>query len=87
MTMHNKRLKVGVVPSPRFAVIKKDKNGHDIIGGLFGKFFEYMRNARNCTFNTVVPIDRMWGNCYGQNNCTGMIGLVNREEVDFAIGI
>ena len=87
MTMHNKHFKIGALPRPPFVVISKDKNGQDIMSGLYGKFLEYMKGARNCTFKVVVPDDGLFGNCYGKNNCTGMIGLVNSKEVDFAIGI
>ena len=84
--MHNQHFKIGTMPYPPWAVISKDENGQDIIGGLLGKLLEYLKGARNCTFEVVIPNDQLWGNCYGKNNCTGMIGLVNRSEVDFAIG-
>ena len=86
MTMHNRHFKIGAVPRPPLTIISRDKNGQDVIGGLLGKFFEYLKNARNCTFEVVIPDDGLWGNCYGKNNCSGMIGLVNRNEVHFAIG-
>ena len=86
-TLHNKHLKMGVVPAPPMSVISKDENGNDIIGGLLGKFFEYLKKARNCTFKVVIPEDHLWGHCYGLNNCTGMIGQVYRNEVDLALGI
>ena len=86
MTMHNKHFKIGAMPTPPTTFISKDQNGEYIIGGLLGKLFEYMNNARNCTFKVVMPDDGTWGNCYGKNNCTGMIGMVNRKEVDFALG-
>ena len=86
MTIHNKHFKIGAVPRPPVAIISKDRNGKDIIGGLLGAFFEYLKDARNITYKVVIPDDGRWGNCYGNNNCTGMIGLVNRNEVDFAIG-
>ena len=70
--MHNKHFKIGTVPHP--------------LNDLIGKFLEYVKNARNCTFKEVIPDDGLWGNCYGKNNCSGMIGLVDRKEVDFAIG-
>ena len=87
MTMHNKQFKIAAMPFPPLIVIRKDKNGQDIIGGLLGKFLAYLKGARNCTFKVVTPHDGLENFCYGKNNCTGMIGLVNRNEVDFAIGI
>ena len=85
-TMHNKELKIGSLPHPPLIVIHKDKNGQDIIGGLLGKFLDYLKGARNCTFKVVTPDDGLLGECYGKNNCTGILGLVNRNEVDFATG-
>ena len=86
MTMHNKDLKIGAVHYPPSSVITKDENGKYVVGGLTGKLFEYVKNTRNCTFEIVIPADRQFGICHGENNCTGMIGLVNRREVDLAIG-
>ena len=45
-----------------------------------------MKDIRNLTI-TVVTGDGTWGFCYNESNCTGMIGMVNRKEVDFAIGM
>ena len=41
---------------------------------------------RNISFTLLEAPDRQWGNCYGKNNCTGMIGMVNRGEAHFALG-
>ena len=87
ITMHNKHFKIGAVHRPPVAVITKDKNGQNIIGGLLGKSLEFFSKARNCTFEVVIPDDDTFGNCIKKSNCTGMIGLVNRNEADFAIGM
>ena len=86
ITMHNKHFKIGAVHRPPASVLNKDENGQYVVGGLTGKFLEYIKKARNCTFEVVIPSDGQFGRCYGDNNCTGMIGLVNRTEVDFALG-
>ena len=87
MTLHNKHLKMGAVMFPPFLVKSKDDNGQESYSGLLWDLVEYVQKARNCTFTVVIPPDGLWGNCYGKNNCTGMIGLVSRSEVDFALGI
>ena len=87
MSLYNKHLKIGAVPFPPYLVRKKDKNGQESYSGILWDFVEYIQKARNCTFTVVIPPDGLGGNCFGKNNCTGMIGLVNRSEVDFAIGI
>ena len=56
-----------------------------IYGGLFGDILTFSQDARNCSFTFLTPEDQQWGFCNGINNCTRMIGMVNRNEVDFAI--
>ena len=47
-----------------------------------------MKHARNISFTLVRSADGLWGGtCYSSNNCSGMIGMVNRKEVDLALGI
>ena len=55
-------------------------------GGVMWELLLLMQRAKNVTFTHMIPPDLSWGNCYSKNNCTGMIGMVNRGEVDFAIG-
>ena len=46
-----------------------------------------MKQAKNISFTVVGPSDGLWGGiCYSRNNCSGMIGMVNRKEVDMALG-
>ena len=46
-----------------------------------------MKQAKNISFTVVGPSDGLWGGtCYSSNNCSGMIGMVNRKEVDMALG-
>ena len=87
--MSNKNLRIGAAAAPPFIVKSTDKNGKDSFSGIIWDFMEYIQKARNCTFTvvTVTPQDNLWGNCFGDNNCTGMIGMVSRKEVDFALGL
>ena len=55
-------------------------------GGVMYDLLLYMQKERNFTFTMVSDADWEWGECYATNNCTGMIGMVNRKEVDLAIG-
>ena len=54
--------------------------------GLLWEFLNMVKLTRNVTFSISSPTTRTWGFCYAMNNCTGMIGMVNRKEVDFALG-
>ena len=56
--------------------------------GAFWELLTFVGQARNCSFSLVKSVDSLWGgNCYDDNNCTGMIGMANRKEVDFALGM
>ena len=47
-----------------------------------------MKQAKNISFTLVGSSDGLWGGtCYSSNNCSGMIGMVNRKEVHMALGI
>ena len=55
--------------------------------GILWELLKFMQQARNFSFTFVGTGDYEWGGiCYGANNCTGMIGTVNRREADFALG-
>ena len=86
MMLTNKHLRVGALPYPPYIIFNQDNNGHTHFGGLLGDLFDFMQTARNCTFTVVTPPDGQWGNCFKNNTCVGMLGLVNEREVDFAIG-
>ena len=55
--------------------------------GIMLDLLLFMQKARNFTFTLVKNVDYDWGDCYGVNDCDGMLGMVNRKEVDFALGI
>ena len=54
--------------------------------GVMWHLLLFMQRARNFTFTLVHGPEYDWGTCFAINNCTGMIGMVNRREVDFALG-
>ena len=86
-TLSNKNLVVAAEPWPPFLYMKVDKNGREVYTGMIWDLMEFVKEARNCTYQIVRSTDGLWGNCHGNDNCTGMIGQVNRKEVDFAIGL
>ena len=96
----NKHLKVVAVPwSPFFwwkcpgewrgDYVTKCPNGEDNeYSGIMWELLMFMSQARNLSY-TIMGIDDAWwgGTCFDVNNCTGMIGRVNRHEADFALGL
>ena len=65
---------------------EEDCPGERKYSGIMWDLLMFMKKARNFTFTLVHETDYVWGVCYETNNCTGMVGMVNRKEVDFAIG-
>ena len=55
--------------------------------GTIWQILRLVTLKRNVTFSILRPSSPTWGYCHGANNCTGMIGMVERREVDFAIGM
>ena len=85
MSMANRHFKIGANAWPPLLAIGKNDKGEDTIYGPVGEYLKYLEQARNCSFTIVIPNDKKWGHCNGPDNCTGVIGLVARNEVDFAI--
>ena len=65
---------------------EEDCPGERTYDGVMWHLILFMQRARNFTFTLVHDADYEWGLCYAKDNCTGMIGMVNRREVDFALG-
>ena len=93
----NKHLKVAAEPwSPFIIFFCNEKEidyteecpdkGNLTYGGALWELLKLVKQARNVTFSILRPPTPTWGFCHGANNCTGMIGMVNRREVDFALG-
>ena len=85
MSLANRHFNIGAHAWPPLLVVEKNHRGENIVTGPVGDYLNYIKQARNCSFTIVTPSDRKWGHCNGPNNCTGFIGLVARNEVDFAI--
>ena len=97
-SLQNRHLKVAAEPWTPFFVfycdgtkIEWDESCHDegslTYGGALWDLLKFIQHARNVTVSILIEPDGEWGVCYGKDNCTGMIGMVNRKEADFAIGM
>ena len=60
--------------------------GQESYGGVMWELVKLMKQTRNVTISFVTG-DGAWGLCHNSSSCTGMVGMVNRREVDFALGI
>ena len=64
-----------------------DEDGNTINHkGILWDLISFMQKARNFTFTFVSEADNVWGQCRSMNDSSGMIGMVTRKEVDFALG-
>ena len=68
-------------------VEKCSNKDHMTYGGAVWEIFKLVKLARNVTFTIVRPDEYRWGDCKSPTDCDGMIGMVNRGEVDLAIGL
>ena len=85
--MTNKHFTIAAIPRPPFLIIKSLPGGQKILSGQIGDAISFWHYARNFTYTLARPLDGLYGNCPRPNNCSGLIGMVNRNEVDFAIGL
>ena len=86
MTLSNKHLKMGALSQPPFFVIQEGKDGQKSYSGLLWDIVEYIQESRNCTITVVTPPNGGFGNCYKNGTCNGILGMINRSEVDFSLG-
>ena len=65
------------------------EQGNMTYAGAMWELLRLIELSRNVTFSILRPWPAIWGYCFGvsNGNCTGMIGMVNRGEVDFALGM
>ena len=82
--MTNKHLVIAAGAWPPIIFMKKGEDGKEKIESMLWDHVRFWIHARNFTY-TIVRQDT-WGWCTEINNCTGMLGMVNRKEVDFALG-
>ena len=64
-------------------------NGENrVYSGFMWDLLMFMKQAENLSY-TMMGIDDAIGagTCYDSDNCTGMVGRVNRHEADIALGL
>ena len=70
-----------------FLYFDRDEDGKTINHkGIMWDLLLFMQKAKNFSFTFISEVDNMWGQCHSMNASTGMIGMVTRKEVDFALG-
>ena len=64
-----------------------EESGQQTFSGIMPKILEYLQVSLNFTTSLVRPPDGAWGAVDEDGNWSGMIGMVKRNEVDFALGM
>ena len=54
--------------------------------GVMFQLLEYVQKSLNFTYEIRQPADGQWGFVNKNGTVTGMVGMVSRNEVDFALG-
>ena len=71
---------------PPYFIISGD-NEHQLFSGFMTMVLDYLEKSLNFTSTIVRPPDGSWG-AYDSRSGKwgGMVGMVHRNEVDFALG-
>ena len=70
-----------------FYRISENNNGKVVYSGVMKKVMDYLRSSMNLTTVVVRPPDGYWGSKDSETGrWSGMVGMVHRNEVDFALG-
>ena len=85
--MTDRHFTIAAGPSPPFLIVKRLPGGQEILSGQIGDAINFWHYARNFSYTLVKSKDGQYGNCVRPNNCSGIVGMVQRNEVDFAIGL
>ena len=63
-----------------------EESGQEKYSGIMPKILEYLQVSLNFTITLARPPDGSWGAVDEEGNWGGMVGMVKRNEVDFALG-
>jgi hypothetical protein len=66
--------------------ITETESGDISFDGVMFDVLGYLQESINFTYVIVRPTDKQWGVCNKQGNCNGMVGMVQRMDVDLALG-
>ncbi|XP_077561284.1 glutamate receptor ionotropic, delta-2-like isoform X2 [Haemaphysalis longicornis] len=60
-------------------------DGSVIIGGTMGNVLDSLQQCLNFSYTASIPEDRQWGRIFPDGTATGMIGMLVRNEADWAV--
>ena len=85
--LRNKHLIVEGEQWHPFLYFDTDEDGNTMNHkGIMWDLLLFMQKFKNFTFTFISEAGNVWGHCHSMNYSTGMIGMVTRKKVDFALG-
>ena len=82
----NKHLVIAAKHWKPFMIVDTDTEGRLVYSGIMYELLTFMQQARNLTL-TIISEGTEWGTCDENDKCTGMFEMVNKSEVDIALGM
>ena len=84
--LDGKHLIIAAEHWPPYFIISGDLE-HPVFSGVMSLVLRYLQTSLNFTSTIVRPPDATWGAFDEESGrWGGMVGMVNRSEVDFALG-
>ncbi|XP_050693218.1 probable glutamate receptor isoform X2 [Eriocheir sinensis] len=79
-------LKVAVEEWVPWTKVLTDANGTVRIEGPMAELLQILSTVLNFSYELVRPVDRIWGGPIANGSWSGMLGQLQRREVEFAVG-
>ncbi|GFU53886.1 glutamate receptor ionotropic, delta-1 [Nephila pilipes] len=79
------KISVAVLPSKHMFEINSSNDGKVELSGVEGKFLNLISSILKFKYQLAIPPYRDWGRLDENGSWTGLIGMVHRNEVDFAL--
>ncbi|GIY93749.1 uncharacterized protein CEXT_632421 [Caerostris extrusa] len=76
---------VAITPMKNGMYLNKSESGAVTLHGCEGKFLQIVLEALKIKYEIVISKDMLFGDPLPDGNFTGMVGMVQREEVDLAM--
>ena len=81
-------LRCAAAANPPFQIVtalKGDKEGQILIDGYMANLWNELQRITNFSYVLYPSVDGSWGSLSDDGNWSGMIGMILRDEVDFAV--
>ncbi|KAJ9573764.1 hypothetical protein L9F63_008847 [Diploptera punctata] len=77
-------IRAAAITEPPVTILRKEENTL-ILEGFFGKIWKTLEKQLNFTTEFSTPEDQAWGSLTSNGTWNGMIGMILRNEVEYAV--